>query len=193
MHPVYSYDSQLLEFLNRYFKLLRIFATVRLYYPTDRDLINIVIINTTTDKLSTFSTKMKTIIGRYFVKNVKLHPNNIISMTLRDPRYHQHSIEEVTMRNERQQQLEQNIQKITIQTHEALKEMRQRRCLPDYYLTDTQEVMTFAHYTKLMDEFNQMKSYYKHRKHHSILKPSYIRKHYLGRKNEDFVDFRIFT
>ena len=180
------------ELMIRYFRLLRFFATIRVRYPTDQDLINITIINTTTDTLHAFSQRVKTMIGRYFIKQVKLHPNDTISITLNDPRYHQHPIEEITTYGEQQQMIEQRLLHTTTQTNEAIRKLRCQRRLPNYYLTNTQKLMTFTHYTRLIYEFDQMKSLYRHRRYHSIIKPSYIRKHYTKNTDDDFIDFRIY-
>ena len=64
--------------------------------------------------------------------------------------------------------------------------IRHRRKLPDNYLTNTQELMTFTQYTQLIYEFDQIKLRYKHRRHHSILKQSYIKD-----RNTHAIDFHI--
>ena len=149
--------------IERYFRYLRIYTSIRICYPSRQDIVNITIINTMNISPLEFLNFTHSLIGNDFVGTATIFAPDVISYSIVDDRPHTHTLKADATNTIASLKIDEEIKDIDAETHAIISRIKAAKHLPGQYFIHVGDIFNFYNYERMMNQFKRLQ------RHHDFL------------------------
>ena len=149
--------------IERYFKYLRLYTSIRICYPSRQDIIDITIFNTMNISPTEFSNFTRLLIGNDFRGTTTILAPDVISYGMIDDRPHVHAPETDATNTITALRIDMEIKDTNAETHTIIDGIKTSRHIPKFHYIHTEDASNFYTYERMMNQFRRLQ------RHHDFL------------------------